>query len=93
MSGFEIMQKDYMQALKYFVGKEEFDLIFLDPPYNSDMGEKSIEYIIKNNILKDDGLIIFEHSAEKCLQTDGDSFIITKSKKYGDKVIDFVTAR
>lgn len=38
-----------------------FDIIFLDPPYNSDFGIKAIELIYKHNLLKPDGLIVFEH--------------------------------
>lgn len=93
MANFEILQKDYLQALKFFTGKTKFDLIFLDPPYMSDYGEKAIDYVLSNNLLKKDGLIIFEHTSKKCLPSDNDLFIITRSKKYGDKVIDFITAK
>ena len=82
-----------MQALKFFTGKKMFDIVFLDPPYAGDLGDKALQYILENNLLKKDGLIIFEHSCEKCLQSDNDLYIITRSKKYGDKVIDFITAK
>ena len=90
MNSFEIIQKDYLQALDYFKGKTKFDLVFIDPPYNSDMGEKSVEKIIKSGLLADDGLIIFEHLTEKYLQSIADLYIITRSKQYGDKTIDFI---
>lgn len=93
MQNFDILNKDYMSALKFFTGKLQFDLIFLDPPYESDFGEKSIDYILKNNLLASGGLIIFEHFAKKHLLNSDDLYIITRSKKYGDKVIDFITAR
>ncbi len=93
MQDFTILQKDYMQALKIFTGKVKFDLIFLDPPYASDFGDKALNYIMENGLLKNDGLIIFEHSSKKHLIYDNDLFIITRSKTYGDKVIDFITAK
>ena len=93
MSNFEILQKDYMQALKFFNGKIKFDLVFLDPPYASDMGDKALLYLFENNMINDGGLIIFEHSIEKHLQINENLFILTRSKKYGDKVIDFITAK
>ena len=39
---------------------KKFDIIFLDPPYKSDFAIKSMEYIFRNNMLLDDGIIIFE---------------------------------
>lgn len=56
-----IINKDYLDALKELGEKNnKFDLIFLDPPYKSDYGIISIDSIIKNNLLKEDGIIIFE---------------------------------
>ncbi|SUZ99835.1 uncharacterized protein METZ01_LOCUS52689 [marine metagenome] len=42
----------------------DFDIIFADPPYKleSEKYEKLISLIIKNNLLKNDGLLIIEHS-------------------------------
>lgn len=57
----EIINKDYAEALKK-LNKEnkKFDMIFLDPPYKSDFAIKAMEYIFRNNMLLDDGIIIFE---------------------------------
>lgn len=57
----EIINKDYAETLKK-LNKEnkKFDIIFLDPPYKSDFAIKSMEYIFRNNMLLDDGIIIFE---------------------------------
>ena len=53
--------KQNAEALKK-LNKEnkKFDIIFLDPPYKSDFAIKSMEYIFRNNMLLDDGIIIFE---------------------------------
>ena len=45
--------------------KKQFHLIFLDPPYNSDLLEKCLDIIIQNNQLTKDGLIYFETTKEK----------------------------
>lgn len=39
---------------------EKFDIIFLDPPYQTNLAEQSVSYIIENGLLKHDGIIIIE---------------------------------
>ena len=81
----EVINMDYLKALDYLKNKEvKFDLIFLDPPYQTSFIEKSIESIAKNNLLKDDGLIICESdSLDRIVYND--NYKIVKDKKYGDK--------
>jgi 16S rRNA G966 N2-methylase RsmD len=43
----------------------KFDIIFLDPPYNSDFDIKALNEIIELELLKDDGLIIIETDNKK----------------------------
>lgn len=42
--------------------KEQFDLIFADPPYDMEGIENLPTIILEKNILKPDGIIILEHS-------------------------------
>jgi 16S rRNA (guanine966-N2)-methyltransferase len=81
----EIINMDYLKALNYLKEKNiKLDLIFLDPPYNTSFIEKSIELITKNNLLKEDGLIICESdSLDKIVYNE--NYKIIKDKKYGDK--------
>ena len=41
---------------------ETYDMIFADPPYDLKNSETIPDLIIKNKLLKSDGLLIFEHS-------------------------------
>ena len=59
----EIAFIDYRKFLETSNGK--YDLIFLDPPYETDFISKSIELIIKNKLLNDDGIIIAETDQEE----------------------------
>ena len=80
----EVIHSDYKEALKSFNNK--FDLIFLDPPYNTDYIEKSIKLIEDNNLLNDDGIIVCESDIiDKIIYSD--VFKKVKEKKYGDKYI------
>ena len=81
----EVINMDYLKALNYLKDKDiKFDLIFLDPPYKTSFIEKSIDLITKNNLLKEDGLIICESdSLDRIVYID--NYKIIKDKKYGDK--------
>ena len=59
----KVINKDYIQALELI--KEKFDIIFLDPPYKTDYGLNAINKIIELDLLKEDGIIIFETNDEK----------------------------
>lgn len=81
----EVINMDYLKALNYLKDKDiKFDLIFLDPPYKTSFIEKSIDLITKNNLLKEDGLIICESDSLYRIVYN-DNYKIIKDKKYGDK--------
>ncbi len=45
-------------------GREQFDFIFADPPYELAGLETLPEFIFENNLLKEDGLFVLEHGKE-----------------------------
>ena len=78
-----VLNKDYKTALKYFKTKQiTFDLIILDPPYQTQDILSIIKQIDKYNLLKEDGLIIVETTLELI-----DYYPCVKTKKIGDKLI------
>ena len=59
----KITKKDYMKCLSQIIKEDKsFDIIFLDPPYESEFGIKSLKFISDNKgkILNEDGIIIYE---------------------------------
>ena len=79
---------DYLDALNS-LANEKFDIIFLDPPFVTDFGEKAIDIIINNNNLNRDGIIIFEHSSEKVVKYP-ENIDVIDGKKYGYIMVDFL---
>ena len=78
-----VLNKDYKTTLKYFKTKQiTFDLIILDPPYQTQDILSIIKQIDKYNLLKEDGLIIVETTLELI-----DYYPCVKTKKIGDKLI------
>ena len=60
----------------------KFDIVLLDPPYQTDLGLKAIEILINENKLNEDAIIFFETSNDLDVNLDYGNYKITK-KKYG----------
>lgn len=51
--------------LKSMAGTEIFDIVFADPPYDMDGVETLPGLVFEGGFVRDDGIFILEHSAEK----------------------------
>ena len=77
---FEVKNMDYLTYLQST--NEKFDIVLLDPPYATDFGINAIDYVIKNDKLYTDGIIIFETANDIEFEFDYPNYDI-KRKKYG----------
>lgn len=68
--------------------KEKFDIVFLDPPYNSGYYDLSIEMISEMHLLNKNGIIIAEHLYCDPLQDSYGQIKKIKTKKYGTIGVD-----
>lgn len=62
-----------------------FDIVFADPPYKTENYEKIVENIVKNGIIRKDGVVVCEHSGKFFLEVD--CVPLYKRRKYGDTMI------
>lgn len=61
-----IIKNDYTNAIKTLITQEiTFDIIFIDPPYESNYRIKALELILEKNLLKSNGIIIVETDDEQ----------------------------
>ena len=82
----KILKLDYKKALESFSEQIQFDLILLDPPYDTNYIEKSLELIIKFNLISNNGLIVCESNDLSKIKIPS-SLEIVKSKQYGQKIV------
>ena len=81
-----VIKDDYNNALNYFkTNGIKFDLVFLDPPYKFNYINNILNYLIKNDMLNDGGLVICEF--ENDIVKDIEELTIYKEKKYGSKKV------
>ncbi|MDR1773700.1 MAG: 16S rRNA (guanine(966)-N(2))-methyltransferase RsmD [Clostridioides sp.] len=86
----EVFNLDFRDALGQFGTKnKKFDLIFLDPPYHEGLFEEALQKIQKNNLIKEDSLIIVEHDTEDKLPDKIDKLSKKDERKYGKTTITF----
>lgn len=67
----------------------QFDLIFVDPPYNKNLVTPSIQQVADANLLAPDGQIICEHFPKEVLTPPTD-YLVADERKYGQTLISFV---
>ena len=80
-----VIHNDYLYALNYFVENNiKFNIIFLDPPYKENLIQPAINYIVDNNLLADEGLIICEYEEEVFGNNKLEEI---KTRNYGNKNI------
>lgn len=82
-AGSEVIRDDVVTALYQLKGKETFDYIFMDPPYNGEIERDVLLAIAQTDILSVEGLIVVEasiHTDFSYIESMGYSLI--KEKKY-----------
>lgn len=78
------------QALRWLARQgESFDLIFLDPPYQSNWVRACLEAIARGNLLRASGTLVVEHSAREQPEAEYGSLILKDQRKYGDTWLSF----
>ena len=79
----QVINSDVMSALYRLDGKESFDIIFMDPPYDNGYERMVLEYLSSSRLAKKDAVIVIEASNEtKWDYLDDAGFEIIKLKKY-----------
>lgn len=67
---------------------KKFDLIFVDPPYESSLYDSALQIIREKQLLNNGGIIVMEHKNDKMINVNG--FNIIKTKDYSDIRITFL---
>ena len=80
-----VVRSDYMEYLNRC--KEQFSIIFLDPPYAEEYLENAINRIAEIDILQTDGIIVAERPVGKELPWEFDGYQRSKDYKYGKTLL------
>ena len=83
----KVILSDWKKAINEFSKQNiQFDLIFVDPPYDYNVYEKILDKVSNLNLLTENGLIILEHS-NLTFKESYNNLTLYKEKKYGNKSV------
>lgn len=69
---------------------EDFDIIFIDPPYASEAGEEALKIIARNDKLKYGGVAVYER--DRAFEGEIDGLEMFDERKYGKTYLSFFRA-
>ena len=86
----EIIEKDINNNLNFKIFKNQFDIIFLDPPYREKKIFEMLENVFQSSLLRHEGIIII-HRHKKEIDKFPAKFKIIEEKFYGVSRVIFGT--
>ena len=85
-----VIPRDAIAALKFLAsGGDRFDIIYIDPPYESDLYEPVLRLIAERKILADDGIVITERRKGGIAQKSYGDLRPYRELVQGDSVLTF----
>jgi len=85
-----VIKSDVQTALKKLsVENLKFDIVFMDPPYNTDLAEKALLLLEENDTVGINGLVIVESERLKDMPLKVGKLVISRQEKYGDTKLTF----
>ena len=60
----KLINSDVMTALRSMEGKYEFDVVFMDPPYDNELEKRVLQQLSGSCLVNEDTLIVVEASAQ-----------------------------
>ncbi len=90
----ELYNTDFKDCIKK-LEKEKFDIIYIDPPYETEFILQSLKLIIEKNIIKENGIIILETDDEPRILKEIEEVNVTiiDKRKYGRANIIFLNKK
>ncbi|MGA1847503.1 16S rRNA (guanine(966)-N(2))-methyltransferase RsmD [Deferribacter abyssi] len=83
-NNYQIIKGDVYKAINKL--KLHFNIIFIDPPYGKIDSKRLLTSILKNQIIANDGILIYEESIRTEFEVT-DNFCLIDEKRYGDTKI------
>ena len=85
-----VVRQDARTAIAAFADQGvQFDVVYLDPPYASDLYEPLLELLGEGRLLAAGGVVVAEHFHKRSLPERIGALACTRTKRVGDHVLSF----
>ena len=68
---------------------ERFDMVFVDPPFKTELAEETLKQLDELNIVRSKGIVIARHHAKTILPEAAGKLFLKRREKYGDSIVCF----
>ncbi|MGH7831605.1 MAG: 16S rRNA (guanine(966)-N(2))-methyltransferase RsmD [Candidatus Binatia bacterium] len=68
---------------------EKFDLIFVDPPYETGQIGRVVRLVAREGLLREDGVLVAEHSVREAAEEGCDALPLRDRRRYGGTMVSF----
>lgn len=94
LEGGEVVSGDVLTILRRLAGqKRSFDIIFLDPPYGTDLAQRTLVLLGSTPLLRQRGVVIIEHFRKDPLPVTVGALLKVREKVHGQTVLSFYGQR
>ncbi len=76
-----VLSTDYKALIRSLAGKEQFDIIILDPPYDSDMVQDAIDRILRAGLASERAIFVCESDRKEPFS--GEGLTLHRHNRYG----------
>lgn len=88
----DLLEMDALKALNLLAARRaQFDIVFFDPPYASNLYLTVAETLCNRTLLKEEGLLVTESDVRNPLPDQVGMLVKSDHRIYGDTVLDFYT--
>ena len=85
-----VVAGDVLRALPRLIRQGgKFDIIFVDPPYGTDLAMRTLDVLARGDLLRPSGLVIVEHFTKEPLPERIGHLCRTREKLHGQTVLSF----
>ena len=78
-----VLCMDWRQYIRSAAGRNKFDIVFLDPPYDTGLLDKALANVVQFDILAEGGIIVCESRREKELPQLPRPYYLLTERSYG----------
>jgi len=90
IEGYDILNRDGLAAIKHLAKeKQQFDMIFLDPPYDRGLVKKALKILDGYGIVHPNSTLVIQHDKNEPLPEVTGRFSCFKQRKFGATILSF----